>query len=206
VALVSRAQKTDSRPTPKAAPNQRERRCRQFSDADFWSTRLAEASLDELAQLQALARQCVGEATPRVRLAAFDAYDHIIGEQYDRIELAVAKAQKEEHDAKAKEQQDNLDLVVRFANQTSVENATLVTKYNALVNQYNELVRDNRNLHDLAQQAINLGQQVINAYSNQPVYPTLPAVSAAPPAQPLFCTARTFDLGVGMQTTYMNCH
>jgi predicted transcriptional regulator len=142
-------------------------------------------------------------------LAAFDAYDHIIGEQYDRIELAVAKAQKEEHDAKAKEQQDNLDLVVRFANQTSVENATLVTKYNELVNQYNVLVTDNRNLHDLAQQAINLGQRVINAYSdlaNQPVYPTLPAVSTPLPAQPLSCTARTFDLGVGMQTTYMNCH
>jgi hypothetical protein len=77
----------------------------------------------------------------------------------------------------------------------------VVNQYNELVNKYNGLITGYKNLHDIAQQAINIGLSL----TNQPVYPTLPVVVNSPPAQPLYCTARTFDYGTGGSTTYTTC-
>ncbi len=80
-----------------------------------------------------------------------------------------------------------------------------------------ELVTGYSSLHEVAQQAINIGLINIGlniglnniglSLTNQPVYPKLPVVVNAPPAQPLFCTARTFSIsGTGMSTTYRTCY
>jgi hypothetical protein len=76
-----------------------------------------------------------------------------------------------------------------------------------------KLVTGYSSLHDIAQPAINIGLiniGLINiglSLTNQPVYPKLPVVVNAPPAQPLFCTVRTFSIfGTGMSTTYTTCH